>query len=272
MNAESALTCPQCATPRDIYRYCMNCGFDFSSDTDVEAVLQAEEAPIVEVVAPVSAPVVGGSSAAVMLVMIAVAVVVLLLVLAALFIPFNRSDDTPTAGDATRSETAPSRAPEPSKPAQATCWDGTSAATPAQCPALSGSAGLAWVFPSLDPTECTDQGKGRDKPAKWVCKVSLEDGNAVRIRYREHKSVDKALAGFARTYGAKNRDSVLSERDDLVRYVWRAPQADSEGRWSLTSMYAEHPWSVTIKGDSAGDVEGALSDAVEFRSARRLDV
>ena len=270
MSAESALSCPQCATPRDIYRYCMNCGFEFSSDPAVKTVQlhPTDETPIVEV----AAPVVGGTSASVMLVMIAVAVVVLVLVVAALFIPFGGSDDTPATGGATRSEIDPSPAPEPSEPTQATCWDGTSAATPAQCPALSGSAGLAWVFPSLDPTECTDKGKAANKPAKWVCKVSLADGDAVRIRYREHNSVDKARAAFSQTYGAKNREPVLSERDNLVRYVWRAEEADSKGRWSLTLMYAKHPWSVTIKGDSAPDVEAALTDAVDFRNARRLDV
>jgi hypothetical protein len=270
MNAESALSCPQCATPRDIYRYCMNCGFDFSADTDGEQVdvLAAEEAPLVEV----GAPVVGGSSASVLLVMIAVAVAVLLLIVAALFIPFGASDDTPVAGDATSSDTGSPPSSEPSEAAPADCWDGTSAATPAQCPALTGSAGLAWVFPSVDRDECTDEGKGPGKPAKWVCRVPLADGGTVRIRYREHKSVDKGLAKLSRTYGEKSRDEVLSERDDVVRYVWRAPEADSDGRWSLSSMYAEHPWSVTIKGDSADDVEDALTDAVEFRNPRRLDV
>lgn len=269
MNAESALSCPQCATPRDIYRYCMNCGFDFSADPAVKThdIRAADEAPTVEV----AAPVVGGSSASVMLVTTAVAVAVLLLIVAALFIPFGASEDTP-AGEPTNSQTEPSPSPEPSQPAQAVCWDGTSAATPAQCPALSGSAGLAWVFPSLDPTACADASLGANKPAKWVCRVSLDDGGAVRIRYREHKSVDKARASFSETYGATNRDSVLSERDDVVRYVWRASQADSEDRWSLSSMYAEHPWSVTIRGDSADEVETALTDLVEFRNARRLNI
>lgn len=256
----------------------MNCGFDFTSDPSIDAPPDTsletvgppgtEEAAIDDVVTPV----VGGSSASVMLVMIGVAVVVLLLVVAALFIPFGGSDDTPAAEDATSTDTDPPRSSEPSEPTRRDCWDGTSAATPAQCPALSGSAGLAWVFPSLDANECTDEGKGPSKPAKWVCRVSLADGGTIRIRYREHKSVDRALAKFSQKYGAKNREPVLSERDDVVRYIWRASEPDSEGRWSLTSMYAEHPWSVMIKGDAADEVEAALADAVEFRNARRLGV
>jgi hypothetical protein len=274
MNAESALTCPQCATPRDIYRYCMNCGFDFSSHASIDASpdspLETADPPATEVAATLEAvtPVVGGSSASVVLVMIVVAVAVLLLILAGLFIPFGSSDETP--GDATSTGDAPSPSRGPVEPAQATCWDATRAASAAACPEVRGDAGLAFVFPSLDPDECTDQRKGAGRPAKWMCKVSLDDGGAVRIRYREHRSVAKARAAYAETYGARNRDSVLSERDDVERYVWRASEADEEGRWSLSSMYAEHPWSVTVKGDSADDVEAALADLVRFRNPRRL--
>ena len=92
----------------------------------------------------------------------------------------------------------------------------------------------------------------------------------MKIRYREHKAVQRPLTAYTAKYGRQNRTAVLSARDDVERYVWRSPSTNNNGVWTLSSMYAEHPWSVTIKGQNADDVESALNNNVTFRNPRRL--
>lgn len=308
MNAEGVLSCPQCATARDIYRYCMNCGFDFAQIEDFQtgndgspivagiATSTTEEPPAAAEIlgtdespndtaerpavstqpvlpppadsASLGSQLVGGSSAPVMLGIIAGAVCLLLVIVAAILSVIGDDDEpSDSASQATSSPTADD-SPAPSTTGEE-CWDGSQADTLNSCPIPSGTAGLAWVFPSFDPAECTDKTEGA-QPPRWNCSVTVDGGGKVRVRYREHGSLERGLATYSQDYGVRNRSEVLSPREDVERYVWRAPSADNFGFWSVSSMYAEHPWSVTVKGRASADVEAVFADVVEFRNPRRI--
>ncbi len=49
MDGEAGLSCPQCSAARDIYRYCMNCGFDYDTLAD------DNEPPVLPVTSPTNA-------------------------------------------------------------------------------------------------------------------------------------------------------------------------------------------------------------------------
>lgn len=301
MDGEAGLRCPQCSAARDIYRYCMNCGFDYSGLPDeldpptspygditpayaAEPVSDVLDGSVVEAdtaerpavaTQPVLPPpihdepmrIVGGRSAPVILGLVAAAVFVLILIGAAIVSLIGSGDDDPEATDSEPSSQGPSDDPASPDAAGPTCWNGTQVAGLSECPDPSGTDGLAWVFPSFDPQECTMR---RENPAKWNCTVETAEGDKVRIRYREHKGVERALTAYTAKYGLKNRTEVLSAREDIERYVWQAPRPNNNGVWAISSMYAEYPWSVTIKGQKSDAVEAAFNDDVEFRNPRRL--
>jgi hypothetical protein len=308
-NAENGLSCPQCATARDIYRYCMNCGFDFAStaedfspptlaasasasasasegattlhspgealsldDTDTaerpavgsQAILPPPPDP-----SPPGSQLVGGTSAPMMVGIIAGAIC-LLLVLGAAIVSVLGDDDGQPADSASQGPNSPGTEESPTASAIGEeCWDGTTADTQSECPIPTGTAGLAWVFPSFSEPDCTDKTKGA-KPTNWTCAISVSGGGKVRVRYREHKSVDRPLAAFNEEFGVRNRTAVLSPREDVERYIWQSPTASNTGKWLVSSMYAEHPWSVTVKGRSPVDVETVFVEVVEFRNPRRI--
>ncbi len=288
MNGEAGLSCPQCSAARDIYRYCMNCGFDYDTlavGSESVGIFDVPEAVLVEDTAerpavpvhPVLPPpadsepnrLIGGRSAPVLLAMIAVAVFVLVLIIATI-VSLIGSDDEPAetaASDSSAPDNSGDDEPAGSDEFEATCWDGTEVSDLSECSEPSGVEGLAWVFPTFDQDTCKQKST---EPAKWTCKVTTADGGTVKVRYREHKGVQGALAAYSSKYGTKNRTAVLSAREDVERYVWRSPRPNNNGVWTVSSMYAEHPWSVTVKGGKASDVEAAFNDSVEFRNPRRL--
>ena len=304
MNAEAGLSCPHCATPRDIYRYCMNCGFDFSrlahpSVADETALVEAEYAAVTDdadpnpvdraphhtverppvaaqppVVPPPAAesslPLVGGASAPVMVGIAAAALCILLLIGAAM-VSVLGDDDPPATRSPDATSTASDASEKPSQaPGEPRCWDGSSANSLSDCTEPRGTVGLAWVFPSFIESQCTNKSPNGAKPAKWSCRVAAPQGGRVTIRYREHTSVKRALATYDRGFGRGNRTTAKSPRDDIERYLWRARRAGNTGAWTVTSLYADYPWAVTVKGRSRDAVDDAFSNVVEFRNPRRI--
>ncbi len=291
-NVEAGLSCPQCANPRDIYRYCMNCGFDFADLAESEAPFDSshyaatDEADTAEpaavppshVLPPPTTeptpPIVGGASAPVMLGIAFAAICVLLIIGAAMISVLGNDEDKPSQTVSENPNSASSNGSTPNDPTPAPdgarCWDGSAAATVSDCTAPTGTVGLAWVFPSFQESQCTNKSASGAKPAKWRCRVTAPGGGQVTIRYREHGSVAKAQATYTRDLGRANRRSVLSAREDVERYVWRAASSDNNGLWVVSSLYAEHPWSVTIKGRQRASVDRAFAEVVEFRNPRRM--
>jgi hypothetical protein len=323
MNGETGLSCPQCNTARDIYRYCMNCGLDFgevhdpgeprshrpkhaayalSSSTEAEPIARppapvrprhiatttdtdTDERPAVSIqpvrptqpVLPPPAPdnnvtggnqLVGGSSAPIGLGLVAASVCVLLLVIAAMVSLLGEQNEPAANASGATSDTSADKLPAPSTLAR--CWNDQLATAIRECPVPTRTAGLAWVFPSFDRANCTNRTGGRKQPESWTCPVRVSGGGEAQIYYRQLKYVDRARANYDRRYGAKTRISVLSPREDVERYVWRTKRADNNGVWSVASMYAKYPWSVTVTGTSSDDVESAFKYEVEFRNPRRI--
>ncbi|MGL5823504.1 MAG: hypothetical protein ACRCYU_01370 [Nocardioides sp.] len=211
---------------------------------------------------------VGGRSAPLGLGLIVGSICVLLLVAATMVSLLGDHNGPAASASGASSDTSADTNPAPST--LAVCWNDQLATAIRDCSPPARTAGLAWVFPSFDRADCADRTADRQAPERWSCPVRVSGGGATRIHYRQLKFANQARTYYDRRYGRRARVSVLSPREDVERYVWHSRRADNNGVWSVTSLYAAHPWSVTVIGRSSADVEAAFKYAVEFRNPRQI--
>ncbi len=157
-----------------------------------------------------------------------------------------------------------------------TCWDGSTAATVADCGRPRGVEGLQWVFPSFEPEGqgCRDvllANPGYKRPAMWACESSV-GGRPVEVIYSELTSVASAKAFISREYDGVEASTVSGRGGEVVRHVWRAP-ADSPGEpFTFTTMYADFPFAVSVSATSAADREQVVRRGLALRPVREMVV
>ncbi|WP_138874734.1 hypothetical protein [Nocardioides dongxiaopingii] len=152
--------------------------------------------------------------------------------------------------------------PEP----DVTCWD-RSVAPASECSEPTGLVGLRWVYPGIPARAagCTPEGRtgergredgqaGAGDTLAYVCPLPL-GGDEVRLLYTRHATTE---AGLERT--ARRHEGVEPE-EDAGRLVYRGARPE-RGRWSLTAVYADHPFSVTVEAATARLRDLALSELV----------
>jgi len=173
--------------------------------------------------------------------------------------PATVAPDSPSEASATESST-------PAEPDGVVCWDGSSVQSARQCSAPTGVEGLAWMYPSFDRSECDRAGLPPPRLTVWQCWEYTPVGDRVLIRYSEWQSV--ALA--EQSYASKQRGSTTSfERSPngrVVRTVWRYDDVNREGRVTLSAVYRDWPFSVSIEGDSARAIDDGLDQLVVQRN------
>lgn len=145
-----------------------------------------------------------------------------------------------------------------------TCWNGGAAQAPEECDLPRGEQGLAWVFPSLDTSECRDPAPDRSGPTKVECRAWV-GGTPVTIRYGKVGTVEGGRTYFKRTYADGARAESKAPDGSVNRYVWRLREPTRSGTWSLTSMYREHPFFVTVEAPTAKVRDRAFRRLVEMR-------
>jgi len=153
------------------------------------------------------------------------------------------------------------------------CWDGTHSDTLQACGQPSGAEGLRWVFPSFDPDRCRERARQAAIPLRlqlWDCRIRLDSGTTVTIRYSEWRAEEYAdqLDHYTEKYSGGTRREVV-ETGRTVRYVWRS-NALVRGVYESTSMYVGQPWSLSVDAPTIAARDAALRTVVEFRAAARL--
>lgn len=182
------------------------------------------------------------------------------------------SQNAPTERD----RSTPTPTPTPTEPASPTtsatprgveCWDGSTARNPRGCPRPTGVAGLEWMFPSFDRRDCNRAGHPPTRLTVWQCWTETLSGDPVLIRYNEWQSVASAEA----SYDAKNRgfDKTLVRGPDgrVVQTIWRYEGVNREHRVTLSVVYRDWPFSVSVEGLSSLAIEDGLDQLVELRDA-----
>ncbi|MXG91430.1 hypothetical protein [Nocardioides flavescens] len=191
------------------------------------------------------------------------------------------SDSLPTAGPAPT--TAPTTAPTPSPtetptetptadpaPARAgTCWDGRATPSLATCPLPSGTDGLAWVFPTFDPTSsrcrpAPTEGRAYAVTLSWTCTARV-DGRRVTLAYDE--VVDPAE--LAQWMVAKAGPEHLAKIDGARG--GRLLMDDTAGEPSrITGGYARLPWAVSVFAPDPATARAAWDELVRQRAPQAV--
>lgn len=143
----------------------------------------------------------------------------------------------------------------------ATCWDGRPAAD-GPCPVPTGTAGLAWVFPTFDRVrlDCVDELERHPeytRPTMWTCEQAV-GGRPVEVTYSEVTGTDDALRFLDRLHGSDARSTGPSA------YSWRATQTPS-GSWVTSLLLRDLPFAVTVSATQRSDAARALARRVQVR-------
>lgn len=170
--------------------------------------------------------------------------------------------DEGEAGDAPDSEASatptPSETERPEQP-RVDCWSGRVRRSVAACGRPTGVAGLEWVFPDFSRTACTEQDARRKQ--MWVCSASTDDGTRVLVRYSEYtpREVRSTFTRLNNKWASHTNDNPAFGSSD-TRYIWRYNSVlDNEYPYVISWMYANHPFSVSIEGDTSADIEEVLA-------------
>lgn len=142
-----------------------------------------------------------------------------------------------------------------------TCWDGR-LAIDVPCPEPTGTAGLAWVFPTFDRVrlDCVDELELHPeytRPAMWTCEQAV-GGRPVQVTYSEVTGTEDALRFLDRLHGPDAR------RTERSAYAWRATQTPS-GSWVTSLLLRDLPFAVTVTATQRSDAARALARRVEVR-------
>ncbi|WP_188113316.1 serine/threonine-protein kinase [Nocardioides humilatus] len=167
---------------------------------------------------------------------------------------------------APRKTDRPSQAPTKNGAPKIECWDGSTARTARQCPAPAGVQGIAWMYPSFERSECGRARPTLAKLAVWQCYGQTSSGDQVLIRYNEWRSPALAEASYASKDRGSNRELVRSG-GRVVQTVWRYDGVNREGRVTLSVVYSDWPFSVSVEGDSARAIEDGLQELVVQRDS-----
>jgi hypothetical protein len=157
-------------------------------------------------------------------------------------------------------------------PADVTCWDGGTG--PAEdCTIPSGRAGLRWVFPSFRPDDldCRNVLRERpelERPVMFECEDRVGAG-AVTLTYSEFPGVEQGRHYLEREYGVPPE-----EVDDagVRRLLWTEGDEPGGAVYELDVMYAEVPFGVEVRAESAKARDRALASLVEFRPEDQISV
>ena len=168
--------------------------------------------------------------------------------------------DAEPTGDAQASDTAnPEPTTEPT-----TCWDGSAAAVVTDCPDLTGSSGMRWVFPSMAATfdTCSPARIYDGKLNAQACRVRLPGGGLSGATYSEFSSAALAESHYVAKYGEGRRDG-----DRLVF----GPAQTTGSQWQMSVTFADgRRWSATAAGPTAAKVRQTIS-AIRMRSIADMD-
>jgi len=128
------------------------------------------------------------------------------------------------------------------------CWDGSDAPSAHECPAPTGMAGLASVFPSLR-SDCAERGSVEGKAEVVVC-----TSRGLVIRYSRWDPFIDRIAYF---HEANPRAFVATWRpggvDAGVQWTSREAVVGEPQPWQWSATYASHPYSVSVEGRTKAD-------------------
>lgn len=151
----------------------------------------------------------------------------------------NGNDTQPTKPP--KQSPAPTPTPAPPPPKTFACWNGDETYGYDQCPALSGRAGLEWVYPN-NYSCASDPTAGGPRLVILTCQRKTQYGRG-EIRYTLWTSVAAATDYFAGQNGSK-ADPWKSDWG----YTWFRETPKNELKYQRTNVYAEEPVSVVVRG------------------------
>lgn len=156
--------------------------------------------------------------------------------------------------------------------ADATCWDGET--RPAdECAMPSGRAGLRWVFPSFRPDDLGCRNVLLDRPkSKRPTMFECEDrvgSEPVTITYSELNGVEQARRYLEKAYGSPPEEVA---GDGSRRLVWTEGDEAGDDVYKLDVIYADLPYGVEVRADSAQARDRALDSLVRFRPEDQISV
>jgi len=162
-----------------------------------------------------------------------------------------------TAGEATSSAAAPSTA-SVSPAAAATCWDGSTAGSVAECSRPQGTAGLEYVFPSMTRQSCMDRSGIGEAPGRKLliqCFDTLPDGTQIKLNYSQWGAVNNAVQhyvgkGMAQALGGGYYGFTGLAEDGQVNAAW---------------LYQKEPYSVSVYAPTQSALDEALGTMVQSR-------
>jgi len=186
--------------------------------------------------------------------------------------PLPDGSSSPSSIRDSASPAASSQSPSPtdSQPVGVTCWDNTPAETADQCSLPTGVEGLAWVYPSFNRSDCVPAGHPPAKLMVWQCWTETSDGRFVLIRYNEWQSPELGWASYTGKGRSSTQSLVKSSSGKVLQAVWRFDGVNREGRVTLSSMYKDWPFSVSVEGESMTSINDALKHLVKQRDAREM--
>jgi hypothetical protein len=182
--------------------------------------------------------------------------------------PPARSDVAPTGQDP--ASLPPTTPTTPTIPVGVVCWDGSSAAAARDCAPPAGIDGLAWVYPSFDRAQCVPAGLPPPRLTVWQCSQQTADGVSVLIRYNEWQSVDAAQASYTAKDRSSTRTLIRAPGGKVVQTVWRYDGVNREGRVTLSALYSDWPFSVSVEGPSLEAINDGLEHLVVQRDPGRI--
>lgn len=185
-------------------------------------------------------------------------------------VPGSGASTTPPSSGSPEPSTSPSATSDPSHPPVRTyrCWTGRRVADAEECPEPTGVAGLAWVFPSLDPEACVDMLATRSSPRLrelYECEVDVA-GSPVTVDYVEWRSTADAL-DYYDGWGAR-RVSIRGAGGRPLRFGWL--DTTPGGSYVGALAYTDAPFSVSVTAPDAATRSRAGDEVIRLRPTAHL--
>lgn len=131
------------------------------------------------------------------------------------------------------------------------CFDGQTAAEPTNCPTPSGLPGLHWTFPRSK--QCQTETRFAFFVAARTCNWTSSRGYT--IFYGAWPSLRNARAHYVDDYGTDTNAS-WSTAGERVGAFW---ERTNPGDYKASVLYADYPFSVSVRANSADALEDGLS-------------
>jgi len=137
---------------------------------------------------------------------------------------------------------------------EAQCWNGESAAAVAECSSPTDVAGLRWVFPAWDETDCVPEGAGHaSKVVERFCSIQLEGGGDGQVHYSQWRDRGRMFDHYEAERLGRNLEV---GRSDLVAFA-------VEGNDQLQKVVVfyrdeDAPFAVTVYADSRANLYAAV--------------